>query len=315
MAANWVRATTKGQNASVSLTVPSGTTRVSVFGAVDIDHNQFRITLSPPSLLGPGSFDLSAWNHFTVQNVSMFECALEADREHKLTITNLAASGAYLDISEVVFYKTAGKGGGDLSTGAIAGIAVGCAVAGLAALGLLGWWLWRRRQKHKSALRPTAMDLESDHENADRVEPFHDERPMSHAATAVPLPVSAASPYVPLGTASSSSTSDPLMSSRYSTGHSLRLHNPDELARPGPSTVGLSALDAKNPAPPPPVEIQHVHHTDGGALPVPQVAQASGAMIEETPPTYNPDWAPGPSASVSVSASGVAETVTRPEKA
>lgn len=331
-AQKWVRATTKAQGSVVSFTVPSGTSRVSLLGAVDIDHNEFQVTLTPAPPQGQASFDLSAWNLFTVQNVSMFDLALDAKQEYKMAITNKAATGAYLDISEVVFYRTKEAGGGGLSTGAIVGIAVGCSVAGLAGLALLGWLLYRRRQKAQNAQKQGTMDLESDHGLGDHVEPFEVQRPVSQVPSGAPgagvagvaagfapgpgtvtssvgsAPMTQSN-YVPIGTASSSSSDPMSASARYSTTPSLTLHNPDHYPS---NTVGIAALSAKNPAPP--VMVQHVHHTDGGALPVPVAhAEGSGVMIEETPPTYNPDWAPGSSASAA-GGSEAAPTVQRSEK-
>lgn len=309
---NWVRATTKAEHSSLTLAVPKGASRVSVLGAVDMDHSSFAVSFSA-SVMGVPSFNLSAWSQYTVQNFSIFDAALDTASEHRMTITNKAPTGAYLDISQVVFYKPVGSGSG-LSKGAIIGIAVGCAVGGMVVLTLLAWALWRQ-WKRKSTHTGTGMDLESDHEHA-HVEPFHDGRPMSSLPTpAASLPITlptsppssapsslpsgAALPaaYAPLGTGSSSSASDHFSSARYSL--PLTVHNPDEFGA-GPS----SPLDSKTPAAP--VLVQHVHHTDGGAMPA-----MPSVVVEETPPSYDPNWAPGASGS---GASGSVAVTMRPEK-
>ena len=50
---------------------------------------------------------------------------------------------------------------GGLSTGAIAGIAVGCSVVGLAVIGFIIWFIIRHRRRRNEQVRPEAPPLEA----------------------------------------------------------------------------------------------------------------------------------------------------------
>lgn len=304
--------------------VPKGTSRVSVVGAVDVDHNDFSVKIEPEAFNQP-SVVRSAYNRHTVQNMSMYDAILDPKVEYRVEVRNLGPKNAYLDVSQFQFFRPKDSGGGGgLGTGAIVGIAVGSAAAvGLAALA--GWLLYRRRKRQ--AEPSNRVDIESETDNvAHTIEPYHDERPGAPMAQATHLASGAlrpaGQPYNPpasiLGSTlytggsgsgggsagplssyhSSASTGEPLLSqsSHYSHMAPLTVHNPDEHfgAHPhAPSssahTVGVAALSAKNASPP--VTVQHVHHTDGGVVPQPQ-PQPSSVVVEETPPTYDPTWAP-----------------------
>lgn len=326
VANNWVRATTKTNQATVSVKVPKGTSRLSVVGAVDVDHSEFSVTITPPAFDQP-QFLGSAFNRHTVQNISMYDTILDPKVEYHVEVRNLGPDKAYFDLSQFHFFRPKESGGGGgLSTGAIVGIAVGGAAAvGLAALA--GWLLYRRRKRQAEPLN--RVDIESETDNvAHTVVPYHDEHPgapmaqAAHVASGALRP--AGQPYNPpasvLGSTlytggsggvsgggsagplssyqSSASTSEPLLSqsSHYSHMAPLTVHNPDEhfgahAHAPSSSahTVGIAAINAKNASPP--VTVQHVHHVDGGVVPQPQ-PQPSSVVVEETPPTYDPTWAP-----------------------
>lgn len=253
---------TETYRASVSIAVPRGTTRVSVLGAVDLDHGPFQVTLVPPSY-GLFAFWGNAWNLQAVQGVSMFDTVLDPAVSYTLQVTNLAPSGAYLDISHFQFYRANSSNSGGLSGGAIAGIVVGC-VAGVAIAALLGWLLYRRRHTHRDQID---IEPEAGQIVHHQIEPFHDYRSVSTNSAHV------------LGAATlRSTTASPPASSSHYTGHNSDY--PDALAH----TVGMPLTSKATP-----VTIQHVHHVDGGAIAQPQAVQTA-VLVEETPPTYNPDW-------------------------
>lgn len=294
---------TSSFQASLSIAVPRGNSRISMFGAVDIDHGPFKITLTPPSY-GLVSFLGNAWNSYFVRNFSIFDTVLDPEAAYTLNVTNLAPDGAYMEISHFQLYqaksdssKSASSGGMSrgMGRGAIAGIVVGCSV-GVALAGVLGWMFHRRRHKQGDQI-----DIESEHGDVidHRIEPYRDDRPASEQGGAVTGPMAAVDPG-PVATQSSSPSSPPASSSKDSSTTPLKVQNPDTNAL----TMGMPSTAKAGPS----VIVQHVHHTDGGALKETQPqAQASQALVvvEESPPTYNSDWA-GPSLS-SGGAAGAAE--------
>lgn len=328
----WTRAVTYDYESTLSINVPKGTSRVSMLGAVDVDHNKLRIAIDPPAF-GMSHLDGNAFNLHTVQGFTVFETVLDPDVEHKLTVTNLAPDGYFLDVSQFTFHTKEGYGkGGGLSTGAIVGIAVGCAAAVIIAA-VLAWIFFRRRKRQQNA-DAAPVDMESDGgEVTHTLEPFP--QPVTTAQTvegrsssdpsrsSMGVPGSGGYPTLSSSHQSSASTSAPLLSpgSQYTP---LSLHNPDEHGQltagasaqhtagastqrsASVSTVGIGALEVKG-VQQPPVTVQHVHHTDGGRF-SPPAAVSAEVVTEETPPTYDPNWAPasasgGPSASAPSDAS------------
>lgn len=251
-------------------------------GAVDLDHGPFHVILTPPSY-GLATFQGNAFNYYSVQGLSIFDTVLDPALYHSLQITNLAPDGAYFDISQFQFYqakvKPESNGGlsGGLSGGALTGIVVG-SVAGIAVAALLGWLIYRCRHKRK---RRDQIDIEPEVSEVvyHTIDLYRDDGQYRATGTSPTHPTATLA-----STSSPNSSPLPDSSSKYSSLTPLT-HGAS------PQTIGMPALAAEG-APAAMQHVQHVHHTDAGSLPQPQ-AQAA-VLVDETPPTYNPDWA-GPS--------------------
>lgn len=341
----WNRVVAQTKDVGLSVSIPKGTVRVEMWGAVDIDHNLFSIRFDPPAY-GLTAYTGNAFNLYTVQNMTMYDTMLDPKVNYTVTVENLR--DAYLDVSQFKFYKAAAPAGGSahsgggLSAGAIAGIVIG-SIAAMGAAGLLVWLCLRRRKEED-----IVVDMESDSgEIQYPVEPYTDSDvnvasglrapalvPMSYAGagtgTGTPPGVagvgahhSLAHPNGSQSHSGSGSTSEPLLglSPTNSSGLSpFTVNNPDDAgyAAASSSTVGIAALDAK--VQPRPVTYHHVQHTDGG-IAAPQAPATADVVVTEAPPVYNPDWAgwgsrsgsgSGPTASASSPSDG--ENARRGEK-
>lgn len=316
MVFNWTRAVAENPSSPLSVTIPEGYSRVEIWGAVDVDHNRFLVELEPPAY-DMAKYDGSAYNLYTIQNISMFDTMLDSKKKHTIKITNLDEH-AFLDVSQFKLYEAqAAEGSSGLSSGAIAGIVVG-AVAALGIVGALVWFFFLRRKKQAPR---DPVDMESDGGDMNHtVEPYTDAPPaddmrrasiaMSYAPAASSTGMSAgmagrgAYPIAPSAShQSSSSTSEPLLAmSPYSNFSPLTVHNPDEerYVMSTASTVGIAALDAKVPARP--VTYHHMQHTDGGVAAPQAGPSTSEVVVTEAPPVYNPDWAGSSSSGPSTSA-------------
>lgn len=315
----------------VSINIPKGTSRVVVLGATDVDHGRYHAVITGPSGVW-ADFETDTFNAQAVQGIPILYRRIEPTGAHTMKVTNLAPDGAFLEISEIQFFsdkytaalnETSGlnstgaangsavssgkdepKGGG-ISGGAIAGIVIGC-IAGVAIAAVLGWLLWRRRRKQvRTSNEPIDMWSDNGDDIDDTVEPFQEDPKDANAAmmqTGRPATlVSQPSPTRPSAARSQASgdSSQPLIR-----------HDSSALEAKGTPPATAETAVAAPAAPPvepvaasaaPPVALpRHVHHTDGGAVALPQTEP-----IEETPPTYNPDWAavPGVPGPISVSSS------------
>lgn len=294
----WSRAYTTSYGASLSLNVPNGTSRVSIFGAVGMDHERFFVTFTP-DIFGQRGFLCDSWCLWSVQNFSIFDAILDPNVTYQMEVTKRGRDGVFLEVSHFEFYRpklnatsdnatsdatwsvgSSSKSSGGLSGGAIAGIVVG-GVAGVALAAVVGWAIHRIRQRRPSH-NPVNLDTDEDHIVDHRIEPYDDHAP--HGGLGATL----ASVHPDSATPSSDSSSPPAANSTPSaTSKSylgsltpLTVQNPGSSAN---SAIGVRVVTAKESSP---VTVQQVHHTDGGAMPQHQ----SAVIVEETPPTYNTNW-------------------------
>lgn len=303
----------------MSVQLPPNTCRLSITGVLGVDHGYCNVSILGQDNLPFDTIYVDSWNLQNVQNISIFDTVLDPNNKYQLSVRNMGPNGSLVEFSNMMVYKAinpsavsngsvvsngsaasngsavskssavsnssavpngsgvsnssavstgsgVSTGSRSLAGGAIAGIVVG-SVAGVAAVAILGWLLYRR---HKGQ-RYNEVDLASDSgEVVDHtIEPYHDDN----------------------------------------TGHSNAAFRQSAHAQSatfdsyaGPSVVPVSALATKETSlvPPPGVTVRHVHHTDGGAVAAPQSAE----VVEETPPTYNPDWTAGSSSGGAMSRSG-----------
>lgn len=274
----WTRVVTKTPAAWFQATLPKGIRRVEIWGAVDVDHHFFSVEINPPAF-GTHVFRGNAFNLWTVQNMIMYETVLDPDITYTIKVT--AMEDGYLDLSQFKLFPgvTRDGPGVSLSTGAIAGIAVGGGAALLVAC-LLLWFFASRRKGTEQA--PLTIDIESDsgHIVDHTIEPYRDAQPAGNADA---LRIAQLSPPASSSHLSSGSGSDAIRHSGlgYSVLTPIDARNSEE--------HGSAADPAKEASPP--VTVQHVDHSDGGAF-IPPVPGDTRIVTAENPPHYNPEWAP-----------------------
>lgn len=281
------------------MTVPEGTSRVSMFGAVGIDHGRFSVSFTP-AVYGQKAFLYDAWCRYSVQNIPTFDAVTDPNVSYHMQLTNLgpknsSESAAYLEVSHFEFYQSklrTTSESGRLSNGAIVGIAVG-GVASLIVAALVAWAVYR----HCHPRLHQEVDLGSDADDAvdHIIEPFQDPTPRGSTGPGAALGVAHPDTPTPksdksLPAAANSTGPSDLKSCSRSLAP-LTVQNPDASA--SVAAVTVSAANGSSTA-----IIKQVQHIDGGTMP-----QSAAVIIEETPPVYNPDWTRAGSAGAGESAS------------
>ncbi|KAL1723457.1 hypothetical protein EV715DRAFT_191204 [Schizophyllum commune] len=144
-AAGYPRLDTSGLG-TISFTFTSATI-IQLLGTMNYDHGQYSVSISPS--VGASdetrTFNASSlW--FAYDSILFFESGLDRDQTYQITMKNLDQD-LYMDLHQIVLIDAIPKDSSSISTGAIAGIAVGAVVAVL--LAIVTVLLWRRRRSKR----------------------------------------------------------------------------------------------------------------------------------------------------------------------
>jgi hypothetical protein len=308
------RVVTSAPTSVLIFTVPSNSSFVAIIGSVDWNQGTYEVQAWPD-----GDHSLaSQWTIFNASSrwasIEQIKCTstLDPTRSWQVAVTNLGPSPlAYWDIASTLYVQTSdrtnlsqpppgyGTGSSGLSGGAIAGIVVG-ALAGVAALLLLGFLFWRRKKKTHIVRTAGPADL-GEEDKAERPTPFE------------PQMASTSSGYsgLPLMSPGMTSTGDARSRDSYFSGQTGKvasgagfvaaaggstlgtqdLLSPSDSASRDETTSGfagqaessaaaVSSADSKRPRPAA-ARPTFRQERDAGRLP----------EAEVIPPEYNPEWA------------------------
>lgn len=256
---------------------------------MNYDHGQYSVSMSPSAGVSDSTRTFNASSFwFAYDSILFFESDLDRTETYQITMKNLD-QGLYMDVHQVILMDaipTDSAGDDDksgLSTGAIAGIAVGAAVAVLAAILALYFLRRRRNQRANPSFDMDAPGYSMQQHGLFTLSPYD----------AVPTPAS-----TDFNPSSLYGTTTPGKHSRNDTISSFPLTrtNSGALDVP-PSTSGISTSSAsdsgrmKRRMPELRVSPAPLQELDAGPLP-----EAEPEAPEVLPPGYNPAWA-GPSTS------------------